>query len=73
MGILRFVSLNWKHEDNQMSKNNAPYYRESEKEQSFDHQSMMENTSEHYLLSEEYDSLWKMYSGLSNKLMFVLY
>lgn len=72
MGILRFVSLNWKCEENQMSKNNAPYYRESEKEQGFDCQSMMEMPLS-TILSEEYDSLWKMYSGLSNKLMFVLY
>lgn len=55
-----------------MSKNNAPSNRRSEREQGFDHQSM-ENASEHYFLSEEYDSLWKMYTGLSNKLMFVLY
>lgn len=73
MGILRSVSLNWNCEANQMSKNNAPSNRRSEREQGFDHQSMMENVPEHYFLSEEYDSLWKMYTGLSNKLMFVLY
>lgn len=56
-----------------MSKNDAPYYKESEREQGFDYQSMMENTSEHYFSSEEYYSLWKMYTGLSNKLRFVLY
>lgn len=50
MGILRFVSLNWKREDNQISKNNAPYYRQSEKEQGLDHQSMMESASENYFI-----------------------
>jgi len=73
MGILSFVSLEWKCEVNKMSKNNASHNRRSERGQGFGHQSMLENASEYYFSSEKYDSPWEMYTGLSEKLIFLLY